>query len=194
MKASSTRLRGFLVLLAVAMIVSVTTETTAQERQKFALKGTTELGGSISFQSITAVSDGNTGNAVTVFALAPFIGYFVTDGFELGLNPLGITSISYSGSSSTQVTIFLAPSYNFKTESIAYPFIEALIGYASQSNGTTLSGFCWGGRAGAKLAVTDKGLLILGLEYVQLTLNPSGAPNRNGSNQLAISAGFTVWF
>jgi len=178
----------------VAMLVVVGQFSFAQEANKFALKGSTELGGSISFQSLTPVSNGNTGDATTIFSLAPFIGYFVTDGFEIGLNPFGITSVSFSGSSATQIMILAAPSYNFKTEGIAYPFIEALLGYSSQSNGSSSSGFSWGGRGGVKLAVTNKGLLNLAVQYVQIKLNPSGATNRYGSNQLAISAGFTVWF
>jgi hypothetical protein len=181
-------------VFTLAMIVCIASVSFAQDGKKFATKGSSELGGSISFQSLTPVSNGNTGDATTIFSLAPFIGYFVTDGFEIGLNPLGITSISYSGSSATQIMILAAPSYNFKTEGIVYPFIEALLGYSSQSNGSTRSGFSWGGRGGVKLAVTDTGLLNLGIQYVQITLNPSGATNRYGSNQLAISAGFTVWF
>jgi len=166
----------------------------AQEGKKFATKGSTELGGSISFQSLTTVSNGNTGDATTIFAIAPYIGYFVTDGFEIGLNPLGFTSMSYSGSSVKEIMIFVAPSYNFKTEGIVYPFVEALLGYTSVSNGSSESGFSWGGRGGVKIAVTDKCLLNFGIQYVQITLNPSGTTNRYGTNQLTISAGFTVWF
>src|SRR3990172_1880653 len=126
----------FSALLALVMFVLLGPKSLAQEGKKFAMRGSTELGGSISFQSITPVSNGNTRDATTIFSLSPFIGYFVADGFEIGLNPLGITSISSSGSSSTQVMIFVAPSYNFKTEGIVYPFIEALFGYTSQSNGS----------------------------------------------------------
>ncbi len=180
--------------LIVMMLALPAQVTLAQEMNRFALKGCTELGGSISFQSVTPVYNGNSGDATTVFSLSPFIGYFPADGFEIGVNPFGITSATHSGHTATQVTIFAAPSYNFKTEGIAYPFIEALIGYTSQTDGSTFSGFSWGGRAGVKLAVTGKGLLNLALQYIQITLNPEGAANRNGSNQLAISAGFTVWF
>lgn len=178
----------------LAIVACIASASFAHEGKKFATKGCTELGGTISFQSLTPVFDGNTGSATTIFALAPFIGYFVSDGFEIGLNPLGLTSVSYGGSSATQIAIFAAPSYNIRTEGIAYPFIEALLGYTSQSNSSSRSGFSWGGRAGVKLAVTDKGLLNLGVQYVQITLQPSGATKREGSNQLAISAGFTVWF
>ena len=194
MKTVSSSIIHCSALLVVAMLIPLGPVAVAQEGKKFAMKGSTELGGSISFQSITPVSNGNTGYATTIFSVAPFIGYFVADGFEIGVNPLGLTTISSGGSSFTQIMIFAAPSYNFKTEGIAYPFIEALLGYTSQSNGSSRSGFSWGGRGGVKLAVTDKGLLNLGIQYVQITLNPSGTTNRYGSNQLAISAGFTVWF
>jgi hypothetical protein len=194
MKTASRYTTYFLFLLAVGITVFDVPVSVAQDGKKFASKGSTELGGSISFQSVTSVYNGKTGDATTVFSLAPFVGFFVADGFEIGVNPLGITSISYSGHSATQIMIFAAPSYNFDTDGIVYPFIEALIGYTSQSSSSSRSGFSWGGRGGIKLAVTGKGLLNLGLQYLQITLNPSGATDRNGSNQLSVSAGFTVWF
>jgi hypothetical protein len=180
------------ILLVFGLLVCT---CSGQGSEGFATKGTTEAGGSISFMSMSPVYNDQTSNASTTFACAPFVGYFVSDGFEIGVNPLGITVFSGpSGSSLTMINIFLAPSYNFKTEGNAYPFIEALLGYTSQSNGTTYSGFSWGGRGGVKIAVTGHALLNLGVEYLQVTLNPSGASKRNGYNQLLVSADFTVWF
>lgn len=166
----------------------------SQETKEFAEKGTVELGGSVSFQSVTPVFNGASGDATTIFTLAPFFGYFVSDGFELGVNPFDITVNSLPNSnSSTRISILFAPSYNFKTNSIAYPFVEGLLGYTSLSDGGTESGFSWGARGGVKLAVTDKGLLNLGVQYLQITMNPSGATSRFGSNNFSLSAGFTVW-
>ncbi len=166
----------------------------SQETRGFAQKGTVELGGDVSFQSVTPVFNGASGDATTIFTLAPFFGYFVSDGFELGVNPFDITVNSLPNSnSSTRVSILFAPSYNFKTNSIAYPFVEALLGYTSLSDGGTESGFSWGARGGLKLAVADRGLLNLGLQYLQITMNPSGATRRYGSNDFSLSAGFTVW-
>lgn len=34
----------------------------------------------------------------------------------------------------------------------------------------------------------------IGKEIVQITLTPEGESNRYGSNQLTISAGFTIWY
>ncbi len=180
-------------ILIFTIIVLNSPFISAQDK-KFAEKGVVELGGNISFQSFTPVSNGNTGTATTIFTLAPFIGIFVADGFEIGLNPLGITSLGFSGGSITQIRIFVAPSYNFKTNGTAHPFIEALLGYTAQSNGTSASGFSYGGRGGVKIEVTEKGLLNLGIQYLLITLNRSGEPERTGTNELSISAGFTVWF
>jgi hypothetical protein len=182
-------------IFTLTIIVCIASVTYAQESIKFATKGTSELGGSISFQSITPVSNGKTGDATSIFTIAPYFGSFLTDGLEMGLT-LGITSIREGGSTLSNIMIFVAPSYNFKTGGIAYPFIEALGGYTGQSlSGSSegASGFSWGGRAGVKLAVTAKGLFVLGVQYLQITENPSRATERYGANQLSISAGFTVW-
>lgn len=185
---------GRISLIALALVLCLASVSRAQEDKKFGMKGTTELGGNIQFQSMTPVVNGSTHESMTVFSVAPFIGYFVADGFELGVNPLGITSISTAGGSVTEVMIMAAPSYNFKTEGNAHPFIEALVGYTTQSSGdNSASGLSWGGRGGVKISVTDKGLLNLGIQYLQITTNPDGATTRYGSNQLTISAGFTIW-
>ncbi|MBI4547697.1 MAG: hypothetical protein HY707_06950 [Ignavibacteriae bacterium] len=164
-----------------------------QETENFAAKGVTELGGSISYQSVTPVYNGVTSDAITLFTISPFIGYFVTDGFELGVNPLGVTLASYGGGSTTQLMVLLAPSCNFITKGRAFPFIEGLIGYTSIGNGSERDGLSWGGRAGVKHAITNHGLLNLSVQYLLITTNPSGASNRYGSNNLSIAAGLTVW-
>ncbi|HEX2869070.1 MAG TPA: hypothetical protein VHO03_18660 [Ignavibacteriales bacterium] len=156
----------------------------------FASPGVVELGGGLTFQSTTNVTNGNTGGTTTVFSLQPYVGYFFTDGFELGFNPFGIQTVE----GTTNLLFLLAPSYNFHTGSIAYPFIEALLGIASHSDGDTRSGFSWGLRGGVKLNIVGNSNLNLGLEYLQITENPSGATSRYGYNQVAFNVGFTVWF
>jgi hypothetical protein len=52
-----------------------------------------------------------------------------------------------------------------------------------------------GGRGGIKIAITNQGLLNIGLQYIQQSLVGAGSTDqRNGTNQLSLSAGFTVWF
>ena len=166
----------------------------SQEARQFATKGVTEFGGSVSFSSVTHVRSGTSGQTTTVLSIAPFIGYFLLDGFELGVNPLGITSYSSEGvATATAIRIFLAPSYNFRTQSTSHPFVEALLGYTAQSNGDGEKGFSWGGRAGLKINVGETGLLNVGVQYLLITLNRSGATERSGYNELSIAAGFTLW-
>lgn len=168
----------------------------AQEKS-FAQKGVVELGGSISFSSRKAVYQGSThGDAFTTLSVQPYIGYFVTDKFELGVNPLGITYMSQGSNNATQIGIFFAPSYNFITTSgNLFPFIEGLVGYTSQTStgSTDLSGFSYGGRTGIKVPVGSSALLNISVQYLMITLNRSGATERNGENDLAIAAGFAVW-
>ena len=169
-------------------------ESYSQDKS-FAMQGAVELGGSIAFLSVTPVINGTTANGSTAFTATPFIGYFVADGLEIGVNPLGLATTSFSGNSFTQIMIFAAPSYNFKTGGIGYPFVEGLVGYTSQSGvGESLGGFSWGARGGVKLAVGGNGLLNIAMQYLQVTLNESGAAERSGTNQLTVSAGFTLWF
>ena len=168
----------------------------AQEK-KFAQKGVWELGGTMSYSSRKQVSNGSAyGSSVSTISIQPFAGYFITDNFELGFNPFGVSYTSYSSFNITQITIFLAPSYNFKTaRENLYPFIEGLIGFTSQSvsYGSTSNGISYGGRAGLKISVGSSGLLNVGINYILITLNPPNSSGRNGENDFAFSAGFTIW-
>jgi hypothetical protein len=178
----------------VAIVVLASSIAESQEARQFALKGVTEFGGGVSFSSVTPVSTGKTGKAATILSVAPFIGYFISDGFELGVNPLGITSYSSEGvSTGTEIRIFVAPSYNFATGPTSHSFVETLLGYTAQSNGSERKGFSWGGRAGLKIAVGGNGLLNIGVQYLLITMNRSGATERSGYNELSIAAGFTLW-
>ena len=184
----------FCFLFAAIIMIQLTIYS---QDKKFAQKGVVELGGSVSFSSRVAVYNGSTqGDAFTTFSLQPYIGYFVTDKFELGMNPLGITYMSQGSSNATQIGIFVAPAYNFITTSgNLFPFIEGLIGYSSQTStgSTDRSGFSYGGRTGIKVSVGSSALLNISVQYLMITLNRSGASDRNGENDLAIAAGFTVW-
>ncbi|MCZ7557498.1 MAG: hypothetical protein M5R41_13950 [Bacteroidia bacterium] len=181
------------VALCAALLYTVSPDATAQTEKRFTMRGTTELGGSISFQSISTVTNGNTGDAVNYLTVAPFVGFFLADGFELGFNPFGISYASSGGSSAMQLSIFIAPAYNFTTQGSTYPFIEGLIGYTSTANGSTRSGLSFGGRAGMKQEVAEHALLNIAIQYLQITTNPAGASNRYGSNQLALVLGFSIW-
>jgi len=192
--------RTFSRILFVALFIFLLSSSEplkAQNAGNFAKKGVIELGGSISYQNITSVYNGSSGSSTGIFMFQPYFGYFPVDGFEIGINPLGITVLS----NITVYNIFLAPSYNFKETGILFPFIEGQIGYTAQDySGSSLSGLSWGLRAGFKIAVTSKGLLNIGIQYQQITLDPSntntyyGSSNgRNGTNELSIAAGFSVW-
>lgn len=188
----ASRVTMCLVLFMVAFLFA---SARGQEANNFASQGTKELGGSISYQKFTPVFNGMKGNATTIFSFAPYFGYFVFNGFEIGLNPAEIAVISQSGNRTIQTMVFAAPGYNVKVVDKIYLFIEAKIGYSRKSsNGYNEAGFSWGGRTGVKFALLNGGLLNLSFQYLSVTMNPKEASKRNGFNQVLISVGWTVWF
>ena len=169
-----------------------------QPRKRFGSPGTVELGGSTTFTASQPVLAGKTANWVYDFSLLPYVGYFVIEGFELGINPAGVNVNSTGDTTAVQLRILFAPAYNFHTATMVTPFVEGLAGITSASlirsgSTTSISGFTFGGRVGIKAALIERGMLTIGIQFLRITLNPSGAGSRNGSNELSVSAGWTVW-
>ncbi len=196
---SAFRHSASLASLLIALACIAATAGAQEQRRHFTTRGTVELGGSISFMAAQPVINDKKGETTYLLAVMPYVGYFIIDGFELGLNPAGLVLTNTNNVTVTQLRILLAPSYNFRTTSVATPFVEGLAGLTSittsvTGGGTaTASGFTWGGRVGVKVALVEKGLLNLGIQYLQVTTNPSGVTTRNGSNEFTVTAGWTVW-
>jgi hypothetical protein len=169
-----------------------------EQRRMFAMAGTVELGGSISFASYTPVANGSTGTASQALALSPSVGYFVIDQLEIVVDPLTV-SYAWSGDINTLTLVPLAGvAYNFRANPRAFPYLEGLAGYAYSrwSNGSLTSserGFVWAGRAGVKALITGTAMVNIAIQYQQVTLNHSGETERNGYNQLGVTAGLSVW-
>lgn len=182
------------IIYYVIALVFIITSTSYS--QNFATKGTIEAGGSIGFSSTTVVSNGqSSSNSASTFTIEPYIGYFVSNGFELGFFP-SLTTQSYAGSSSTSLGIYVAPAWNFNLKSNLFPFLEGRIGYNSYSSGGSSSGgLAWGLKGGVKVQIGNSSLFNFALSYDQITYNPSGwTGDRNGQNIFAINGGFTVFF
>ena len=170
--------------------------------QNFATKGTVEVGGSLGFSSSTYVSNGNSAShSTSTIKIEPYIGYFVSNGFELGFVP-SLTSQSYGDNSSTSFGIYFAPAWNFDLRSNLFPFLEGRIGYnsVSSSDGDPLTedpsygGIAWGFRGGVKVKVGNSALVNIALSYDQTTYNPKNwSGDRNGENLFAVNAGFTIF-
>jgi len=194
---SGVRVLAALVLMS-ALSASGIFAQSPQPRKRFASPGVVELGGSMTFAASQPVSGGNTGAWVYDFTMLPYAGYFVIDGLELGLNPGGVNVQSAGDTTTVQLRILFAPAYNFHTPTMVTPFVEGLAGITSSSlirTGSTksASGFTFGGRAGIKAAVTERGMLTIGIQFLRITLDQPGAGSRSGSNELSASAGWTVW-
>jgi hypothetical protein len=188
----------FLLLLAYFVIIP---RCNAQEINSFANKGVVELGGSFSYARTTYVYQSLEEFTYNTLSLLPYVGYFIIDNLEIGLNPISVQSNWNSGYTEYFTTALLAPAYNFRAGRNLYPFIEAQFGYTSQIVTGSLAylnpkrdGFSWGGRAGIKLVTVEKCLLNIGLQYQQIALNENKNTARHGMNTLLFSVGFTFWF
>jgi hypothetical protein len=192
---------GTILILIVLLLITITSSGIAQDRQ-FATKGVTELTGTVSYSNFTSVNNGETGDAISIFTIAPQVGYFVVDGLELGLGTgvsllPGFSVLSPEDDESTSfLQIFFAPSYNIKTENKSlYPFIEAQAGYTSiSSDGDTQSGFSYGGRAGLKIVAVEHLLVSISAQYLLIKLNESGETERDGFNYLTFGIGVSGYF
>ena len=188
------RLLTTLPIVLLAMLFLLSSSAWSQMHERFATQGVVEIGGTLSFQQITPVSNGKTSSSWSYLNLAPSFGIFVIDGLEVGLNPIGVSTISGSGSTLTQLNFMGFISYNQMTPpGVIFPFIEGQGGYTAQTSGSTISGFTWAGRAGIKAAVVKGGLLTIGVMYSQITLSPEGAKERYCQNILSVATGFTIW-
>ncbi len=162
--------------------------------QDFAKIGIWELGGNISYTSITGVNNGETSeNSLGTFTLDVPVYYFVIDGLALGLIP-SYTNLSFGESSASAFDILFGLAYNIATNSQTYPYGEGRIGYNTTSNGDSESGIVWAVIGGLKVQVGGNALINIGIEYSQSTLERSGHEGgRNGTNVFAVRAGFAIF-
>jgi hypothetical protein len=186
------------IIAAVGLLSATACAQTQEARRTFTGPGTFELGGSLAFHSTTQVSNGSTGDVVTTVSAFPFAGYFVVEGVEIVLNPLGVSYTSQPGRNTLDFLTLGGIAYNFRANARVFPFIEGLGGYAysRDDNGGFIesrSGVAWGGRGGLKILVTGTGILNIGLQYIQVTLDRTIDTSRNGYNDISATAGFTVW-
>ena len=170
----------------------------AQQIKMFGSKGVWELGGTIFYSNTTPVSNGYVGGSYGMLQFQPTAGYFIRKGLEIGVQP-SISALYSSGYSTTSMSLYFAPAYNFIIKGKVYPAIVGLIGYTSYSNTNpdnkqSLGGFAWGFQGGVKINILGNSLLFVGLQYVQTTLNASGSSNRSGNNTLTFGAGWNVFF
>ena len=178
-------------IAAVVAVLCIPSSSPAQEKtlepgiekavktmfeKPFATRGVTEIGGRVSFSSLTPVAFGRSLDAITILSIGPEIGYFVSDGFEIGFSPgvtllPGVTSLSASGTdNATVVQLFVYPAYYIHSdESSVNPFLQVPIGYTSASQGSAKgSGLSWGVKGGIKAVATGHLLISVYAEYMAL--------------------------
>jgi hypothetical protein len=170
--------------------------------QDFAKKGIVELGGTVGFNSVTGVFDGETADeSASQFWFNPYVGYFFMNSVEVGVIPR-FSTYSFGDYSENSFGILLAPAYNFDLHNCWYPFIEGRIGYNtssyddgnSETDDPSSSGLQWGFRGGVKAQVGKHALVNVGIFYDQVTMDPEDSDfDRIGYNQFGIEAGVAIF-
>ncbi len=159
--------------------------------QDFGKEGIIEFGGTASFSSSTPVAAGTTGDATTIIALAPTVGYFLMDGIEIGVDPLAFSSVSYKSNTLSTIGFWAFGAYHFMTMGTTYPYLQALVGYTSISNGGSGGGLAYGVAGGAKFEIAGGLLLNAQASYKFYTYTPSGVDDRVGNNVLMVGVGIS---
>jgi len=190
--------------LALLLLLPVIVELPCRaQEKKFAGAGVVELSGSVSFASLTPVSNGETGDATSIFSFGPQIAYFLTDGIAIGFNPgitliPGISIVTPSEGENTTVTqLFIFPGGNILLPSGSTAlFAEVPLGYTSISSGDNkASGFSWGVKAGVKIVPEGQVLVSIFGEYLVVTLNPEDSTSeRNGFNYVLFGVSIGGFF
>lgn len=178
--------------------------------ERFGLRGHVELGGSIDF---TNISFSDSSKSTGIFSISPYVGFFAMNQLEIGLRPIVTIVSPPTGNSTTDLAIFLAPSWNISTRtSVVTPYVEGLLGFSSADvtvvtvnpnpppgvpatsiTSETVSGLAYGGRGGIKVQISDYGLLNFGIQFISLDRKTSKAPKSIRENRLSVSLGFSIF-
>ncbi len=98
-------------ILSISILAQLllTYQSVAQDPKPFAAKGVVELGGSLSYQYTSSISQGIEIGHTNLLSILPYVGYFVNDNVEIGVNPLGIQTYWVNSNTSTAYKILVAP-------------------------------------------------------------------------------------
>jgi outer membrane protein W len=139
--------------------------------------------------------------------MSTYIGYFLFDGFEIGLSPLG-----YSNDHNTvfdisdkkkyyltisQINTYFSLAYNINLNKNYYPYVQISYGYIEAKSSSNLeffsssksSGNGYGIRAGIKYSIVQHALLNFGISYQSVSVD-----EEDPSSQLSFSSGVSIWF
>jgi len=152
--------------------------------QAFARAGVLELGGSMSYSATDDVS---------LLTIAPSIGYFVLDNWQL-TGSLQWRHAKISGTDSSDIFLLLAePSFHLPFTDSHFGFIGLGVGLAKETDAD--SGFALAPRVGYKLLVGRSGMLTADIRNTIFTNEVETTGNVTSfalNNTIALGVGYTV--
>ena len=143
------KMKNIIFISLLLLTVITVSDISSQTNYNFAQKNTWAIGGSFSISK-------------NYKEFATYGGYYITDGFELGVIP-AVEFLKDKDNSITAYAIYAAPSFNFNTESNVYPYIQPEIGYYNIS-GPEYSGLTLGIEGGVKANIFGDGMLKLAVD------------------------------
>lgn len=136
--------------LLLLTVISVS-DLSSQANNNFAGKKNWEIGGSF-------------GISKNYKEFALYGGYFISDGFELGVIP-AVEFLKDDNKSMTTYAIYVAPSFHITTESTIFPYFQPAIGYYNISYGgrAESSGLTMDLEGGVKANILGNSMLKLAI-------------------------------
>lgn len=171
----------------------------SEKAVRYAQMNVAEISGTIGFSSATYSTSSYTSNAYNQFSFSPSISYFIIDRFSMGV----VGSVNITGNSSTAFAAYLMPGFALDLNSIFFPYLNALFGYADITYSfisSGQSGIGYGGRTGIKIAVTQHVLLDFGVQYLVQNYAYSGTyaaaigSSNTAVRTLSTTIGFSFYF
>ena len=179
--------------LFVVLVGAVSAQEKTVLKKNFADAGIVELGGRVDFSYSSEDRGGNLGRSSQgSLYLAPQLGYFFLQNFEVAVYPTIATVFSTQRQTETSYGALLAPAYVLPFWRPLYPYVEVLAGSLLTKDTVSLT---WGAGAGLKIIILQNALIKIGVTYLR---NDRRSRIDNNvfqlEDSLTLSLGFGIFF
>lgn len=181
------------VFLYLLLVCAASAQEVVLGKKNFADPGIVEIGGRVDFSYSSEDRGGNLGrNSQGSLYLAPQLGYFFLQNFEVAVYPTIATVFSTQRQTETSYGALIAPAYVLPFWRPLYPYVEGLAGSLLTIDTVALT---WGAGLGLKIIILQNALIKLGVTYLR-----NDKRSRIDSNvfqledSLTLSLGFGIFF
>ncbi|MBV6494150.1 MAG: hypothetical protein LDLANPLL_02176 [Turneriella sp.] len=157
-------MKSIFYFLCALCFVALAEDNKPTLRKNFADKGVFEIGGRAELSYRSTERGAGLGNeAQGSLYLAPQMGYFLTQSFEISLFPTLGVNFYDNRPTETSYGAMLSPAYILPYLRPFYPYVEGLVGSSLGKTNQTLS---LGAGVGLKIVILENALLKIGFTYL----------------------------